>query len=81
MTDALQVKGYATDASQAGYHPNYFQLQHQLRSLIDRHLSGEHFHDRLQDLPIQFSNPQPRPWQTIDWQAIERQQTSASRRK
>lgn len=74
MTDASQVKGYATVVRKPGSHPNYFQQQQQLRSLIDRHLSNEHLHDRLQDLPIQFANPQTRPWQPIDWHVIERQQ-------
>ncbi|MDZ7961917.1 MAG: ferritin-like domain-containing protein [Aulosira sp. DedQUE10] len=54
--------------------PNYWQTQHRLRSLIDNHLATEKLHERLQDLPIQFSNPQPRPWKPIDWQAINRNQ-------
>ncbi|MBW4695301.1 MAG: ferritin-like domain-containing protein [Lyngbya sp. HA4199-MV5] len=74
MTDASQVKGYATVVEQSSSHPHYVQLQRQLRSLIDRHLSTEHLHDRLQDLPVQFANPQARPWQPIDWHAIEREQ-------
>lgn len=73
MTNASQVKGYAAVVGQPGS-PTYFQLQHQLRSLIEQHLSSDHLHDRLQDLPIQFAHPQPRPWQPIDWHAIERQQ-------
>ncbi|XGV99565.1 MAG: ferritin-like domain-containing protein [Leptolyngbya sp. BL-A-14] len=74
MTNASQIKEYATVVEQSGSHPNYFQLQRQLRLLIDRYLSTEHLHDRLQDLPVQFANPQTRPWQPIDWHAIERQQ-------
>ncbi|MBW4473169.1 MAG: ferritin-like domain-containing protein [Stenomitos rutilans HA7619-LM2] len=65
---------YTTTVSKPDSYPNYFQLQRQLRSLIDHYLSTEHLYDRLQELPIQFANPQPRPWQSINWHAIERQQ-------
>jgi hypothetical protein len=51
-------------------HPHYFQTQRRIKSLIDRYLTGEKLCDRLQDLPLQFQNPQPRPWKPIDWQAI-----------
>jgi hypothetical protein len=54
--------------------PNYWQTQHRLHSLIDHYVSIEKLHERLQDLPIQFTNPQPRPWKPIDWQAINRNQ-------
>ncbi|MGJ5674463.1 MAG: ferritin-like domain-containing protein [Nostochopsis sp.] len=50
--------------------PHYFQTQHRIKSLIDRYLSHEQLCDRLQDLPLQFQNPQPRPWKSTDWQAI-----------
>ncbi|MDZ8105400.1 MAG: ferritin-like domain-containing protein [Nostoc sp. DedQUE12a] len=57
-------------------HPSrhYFQTQQRIRSLIDRYVAAEKLHDRLQDLPIQFQNPQPRPWKLIDWQTINRNQ-------
>ena len=74
MADASQVKRYTTVVDQSGSQANYVQQQRQLRSLIDRYLSSERLHDRLQDLPVQFVNPQTRPWQPIDWHAIERQQ-------
>ncbi|MBD2415178.1 hypothetical protein FACHB389_21565 [Nostoc calcicola FACHB-389] len=54
--------------------PDYFQTQQRIRSLIDKYLAVEKLHDRLQDLPIQFANPQPRPWKLIDWQTINRNQ-------
>ena len=54
--------------------PNYFQTQHRIRSLIDKYLAVEKLHARLQDLPIQFANPQSRPWKPIDWQTINRNQ-------
>lgn len=78
MTDALQLKGRGTVGQPSLHstdsHPTYFQLQRYLRLLIDQYLSNDHLHDRLQDLPLQFTKPQPRPWQPIDWQSIERQQ-------
>jgi hypothetical protein len=45
-----------------------------INTLVDRYLSLEHLRDRLTDLPAQFSQPQPRPWKAIDWQAIQAQQ-------
>ena len=38
--------------------------------LLDRYLTFEHLYDRLQDLPHQFNQPQPRSWNAIDWHAI-----------
>ncbi|MEH2202440.1 ferritin-like domain-containing protein [Nostoc sp.] len=61
-------------AGQSYPNPNYLQTQHRIRSLIDRYIAVEQLHDRLQDLPIQFANPQPRPWKHIDWQTINRNQ-------
>ncbi|MEC4815780.1 MAG: ferritin-like domain-containing protein [Scytonema sp. PMC 1069.18] len=54
--------------------PHYFQIQRRIRSLADFYLSMETLCDRLQDLPIQFQNPQPRPWKPIDWGAISSNQ-------
>ncbi|OUL34447.1 hypothetical protein BV372_13655 [Nostoc sp. T09] len=54
--------------------PGYLQTQRRIRSLIDRYLAVEKLRDRLEDLPIQFANPQPRPWKSIDWQAINSNQ-------
>ncbi|AFY50298.1 hypothetical protein Nos7524_4550 [Nostoc sp. PCC 7524] len=61
-------------AGQTHTSPNYWQTQHRLRSLIDHYVSSEKLHERLQDLPTQFTNPQPRPWKPIDWQTINRNQ-------
>ena len=55
-------------AAQTYSPPHYFQIQRRIHSLAKRHLAVERLHDRLQDLPIQFHHPQPRPWKTIDWQ-------------
>ncbi|MDZ8054131.1 MAG: ferritin-like domain-containing protein [Aulosira sp. ZfuVER01] len=57
-------------AGQSFPSPHYLQTQRRIRSLIDKYLGVEKLRDRLQDLPIQFTNPQPRPWEPIDWQAI-----------
>ncbi len=59
-------------AGQSHPSPDYFQTQQRIRSLIDKYLAVEKLHDRLQDLPMQFQNPQPRPWKLIDWQTINR---------
>ncbi|AFY43421.1 hypothetical protein [Nostoc sp. PCC 7107] len=61
-------------AAQSYASPNYWQTQHRLSSLIDNYVAVEKLHDRIQDLSIQFTNPQPRPWKPIDWQAINRNQ-------
>lgn len=45
-----------------------------LRELLDHYFSPAHLTDRLQDLPHQFQQPQPRPWKPIDWQAISQDQ-------
>ncbi|MEH2421715.1 MAG: ferritin-like domain-containing protein [Nostoc sp.] len=54
--------------------PDYLQTQRRIHSLIDKYVAVEKLHDRLQDLPIQFTNPQSRPWKLIDWQTINRNQ-------
>jgi hypothetical protein len=46
--------------------PNYLQIQ----KLTHHYLSKEHLNDRLNQLPQQFLQPQPRHWKAIDWQAI-----------
>ncbi|GAB1539574.1 hypothetical protein NUACC21_22410 [Scytonema sp. NUACC21] len=57
-------------AGQIHSHPNYFQIQRRIRSLADYYLSVEKLCERLQDLPVQFKNPQSRPWKPINWEAI-----------
>jgi hypothetical protein len=66
ITEDLAGKSYPS--------PHYLQTQRRIRSLIDRYIAVEKLHERLQDLLIQFGNPQPRPWQPIDWQTINRNQ-------
>jgi hypothetical protein len=54
--------------------PHYLQTRARINSLIDRYMSLEILSDRVSDLPQQFYNPQPRAWEPIDWQAINRDQ-------
>jgi hypothetical protein len=61
-------------AEQIDFNPHYFQIQRRICSLIERYLANEKLCDRLLDLPIQFQNPQPRPWKPIEWQTINREQ-------
>jgi hypothetical protein len=51
-----------------------WQLQRRIDRLIDRYLFFDHLDDRLRDLPIQFVQPQPRPWKSIDWHDINAEQ-------
>jgi hypothetical protein len=53
---------------------DYFATQRRIQALIDRYLTLDHLSDRLTDLPQQFVQPQPRPWQPIDWAAIQSDQ-------
>ncbi|BAY38932.1 hypothetical protein NIES2111_32810 [Nostoc sp. NIES-2111] len=66
QTEASTAQSYAQT--------NYRQTQRRIHSLIDNYLAVEKLHERLQDLLIQFINPQARPWKPIDWQAINRNQ-------
>ena len=50
--------------------PKYKQTRARINYLIDRYLSLDILSDRLIDLPTQFHNPHQRPWQPIDWKAI-----------
>ncbi len=57
----------------AGYcdcEPSYAQIRSRLQYLLDSYLSPHILSQRLIDLPQQFTQPQPRPWETINWQAI-----------
>lgn len=75
MLKTLELNSSKTDlAGQIYPAPNYFQSWQRIEFLIDRYLSYEKLCDRLQDLPLQFANPQPRPWKQIDWQAINKHQ-------
>ncbi|MCG8364804.1 MAG: hypothetical protein MJA27_15930 [Pseudanabaenales cyanobacterium] len=61
-------------ASQFYQSPNYRQIQARINCLVDRYITDKPLSERLQDLPLQFENLQPRPWKPIDWQTIHRDQ-------
>jgi hypothetical protein len=50
--------------------PSSSDLQAHLGELLNHYFSIAHLNERLEDLPNQFHHPQPRPWNSIDWQAI-----------
>jgi hypothetical protein len=54
---------------------SHWQILRRINTLIDGYMSLEVLSDRLQDLPRQFIQPQPRPWRPIDWHAIDLNQT------
>ncbi|MDJ0702903.1 MAG: ferritin-like domain-containing protein [Leptolyngbyaceae cyanobacterium MO_188.B28] len=54
--------------------PNYHQIQSRINCLVDIYIADKKLSDRLQDLPGQFENPQPRPWKPIDWRAVQADQ-------
>lgn len=54
--------------------PNYLQTRARINYLLERYLSQDILTERLLDLPQQFENPQQRPWQKINWQAINHSQ-------
>lgn len=61
----------------AGYcpqQPNYFQSRSRINHLIDSYLAVDILSDRFGDLPAQFRNPRPRPWQPLNWKNIHRDQ-------
>ncbi len=73
--DSLRVKPVENDL--AGIYTSYprqSQILKRVRFLIDRYLAFDHLHDRLKDLPLQFGDPQPRPWNPISWNDISQEQ-------
>ena len=61
-------------AGEVCFRPNFFQTKARINYLIDEYLSLEKLGDRLEDLPQQFENSQPRQWTTINWQDINPEQ-------
>ncbi|WP_019504009.1 ferritin-like domain-containing protein [Pleurocapsa sp. PCC 7319] len=61
-------------AGEVCFRPNFFQTKNRINYLIDEYLSLEQLCDRLEDLPQQFRNPQPRQWEPINWQDINLEQ-------
>ena len=50
--------------------PQARHLYSRVNHLVNDYLSMDELSARLEDLPQQFSSPQPRPWQPIVWSAI-----------
>ncbi|VEP17108.1 conserved hypothetical protein [Hyella patelloides LEGE 07179] len=68
---------YVSVADLAGdvcFNPTFLQTKTRIHHLIDTYLTLDILGDRLEDLPEQFLNPQPRPWQPIEWQSINSEQ-------
>ncbi len=61
-------------AGEVFFRPNFFQTKKRINYLIDEYLNCETLCDRLEDLPQQFSNPQPRKWSKINWLDIDPEQ-------
>ena len=57
-------------AGEVCFRPNFFQTKARVNYLIDEYLNDGELCDRLEDLPEQFINPQPRQWSNINWQDI-----------
>ncbi|MBW4576763.1 MAG: ferritin-like domain-containing protein [Aphanothece sp. CMT-3BRIN-NPC111] len=55
-------------------HPSFFETKDRIESVLDQYLTLEKLRARLEDLPVQFENPQPRLWQPIHWQTINQKQ-------
>ena len=71
------MNNYLIDQDLAGevcLKPNFFQIKNRINYLIKNYLEEEYLRDRLEDLPQQFIQPQPRPWQNITWQNINQSQ-------
>ena len=54
--------------------PRYFQNRARINQLVNNYLATNVLSDRLSDITEQFVHPHPRPWQPINWQAINREQ-------
>ena len=71
------MSNYLSPGDLAGkvcFKPNFFQNRARIDFLITNYLSIDKLRDRLEDLPRQWRNPQPRPWQNINWQNINSEQ-------
>ncbi|WP_036485903.1 hypothetical protein [Myxosarcina sp. GI1] len=61
-------------AGEVIYNPTFWQTKERIDNLVAKYLSSEQLRDRLEDLPRQFQDPQPRKWQPIDWHKINPEQ-------
>jgi hypothetical protein len=62
--------------SWANPNPQFWQMPSRIYALIDHFLAFDHLCDRLEDLPRQFVNPQPRPWAAIAWHSVDATQVA-----
>ena len=61
-------------AGEVCFLPTFLQTKTRIHNLVNVYLTVDILYDRLEDLPEQFLNPQPRPWQPIIWQKIDPEQ-------
>ncbi|MEN9869837.1 MAG: hypothetical protein RLZZ171_820 [Cyanobacteriota bacterium] len=61
-------------AGEVCFRPNFFQTKVRINYLIAQYLGCQKLGDRLEDLPVQFLNPQPRKCSNINWQDIHPEQ-------
>lgn len=54
--------------------PRYLQNRARINKLVNNYLAINVLSDRLSDITEQFICPQPRPWQPINWRAINQEQ-------
>lgn len=76
----LTMYNYVSPSDLAGdvcFRPTLLQTKTRIHNLVDAYLTPDILYDRLEDLPEQFLNPQPRPWQPIVWQDINLEQILA----
>ncbi len=71
------INQYLTAKDLAGevcYRPTFFQTRNRINHLVQEYLNLDKLRDHVEDLPLQFINPQPRPWQNINWNNINQSQ-------
>ena len=76
----LTMYNYVSPSDLAGdvcFRPTLLQTKTRIHNLVDAYLTPDILSDRLEELPEQFLNPQPRPWQPIIWQNINPEQILA----
>ena len=61
-------------AGEVCFRPNFWQTKTRINYLIQKYLGTNELCDRLEDLPRQFQEPQPRKWSNINWQDINPEQ-------
>lgn len=57
-------------AGEVCYQPTFWQIKTRINQLVTKNLHNQKICQHLEDLPQQFSNPQPCPWSPITWANI-----------